>query len=326
MSKRDIYKPRDNRPYAYPEAIELMHGIQDVYWRHTEVNFNSAKQEIQEMDLLKREGMIRNLLCISTIEVAVKKFWTQLGNHFPVLEWDMLGVVAGESEVRHFEAYSHLLSVLNLEKRFEEIKEVPAIKGRFDYLNKYLKLSPNNSDPRKYIIKLILFSCLIEHTSLFGQFIPTVYYYRKWGLLKDVKNVIAWTAIDEGQHFQIGATIVNILREEKPEFFDEELNSMVRKACIKSVKYESDILDWIWEYGELDGLTKKNILDFMKNQVNTSLEQMGFEKCFDEEEISLEETDFFYKEVYGDVNEDFFSIRPTNYTVSDTSFSGEDLF
>lgn len=326
MSKRDIYKRRDSRPYLYPEAIQLKNMIQDVYWRHTEVNFNSAKQDIQGMEYHLKEGMLRNLLCISTIEVAVKKFWTQLGDHFPVLEWDMLGVVAGESEVRHLEAYSHILGILGLEERFEEVKNIPAIKGRFDYLNKYLKLSPSNSDPRKYIIKLILFSCLIEHTSLFGQFVPTLYYYKKWGLLKDIKNIVAWTSIDEVCHFQIGATLVKILREEKPEYFDEELEDMVRKACLKSVKYESQILDWIWENGELEGLSKKNILDFMKNQVNDSMKQMGFEPCFDEEDISLKETDFFYKEVYGDTSADFFAFRPTDYTVSNVSFSEEDLF
>ena len=144
--------------------------------------------------------------------------------------------------------------------------------------------------------------------------------------MKDVRNIISWTSIDEALHFQIGATIVKILREEHPEFFDEDLSDMVRKACVKSIKYESDILDWIWEDGEIEGLNKKNILDFMKNQVNTSLEQMGFEPCFDREELSLKETDFFYKEVYGDNSTDFFSSRPTDYTVSNISFSEEDLF
>ena len=130
---RDIYLPRYDRPFEYPEAIELINSIQDVYWRHTELSFASDKQEIDELDKLRREGALRNMLAISTVEVTLKTFWTQLGSHFPKLEWDMLGVVAGESEVRHFNSYSHLLGLLGLEKRFKEIEEVPAIKGRFDY-------------------------------------------------------------------------------------------------------------------------------------------------------------------------------------------------
>lgn len=226
---------------------------------------------------------------------------------------------------RHYLSYSHLLGLLDLEERFAEVKEVPAIKGRFEYLEKYLKLSPNNSDPRKYVLKLILFSLLMEHAGLFGNFVPLLYYFTKWGKMKDIKNIVQWSAIDESTHFQIGATIVNILRVEHPEFFDEELDDMVRKACIKSIKYEKNILDWVWENGELEGLTKENIISFMKNQVNTSLKTMGFKECF-EDVGDLEPTDFFFREIYGDQMTDFFSSRPTDYTVGDISITKDDLF
>lgn len=324
-TSRNIFEKTTDRPFKYPEAIKLMEMIQDSYWRHTELSFVSDKQEVDTMPFHMKEGVLRNMLAISTIEVAVKKFWSQLGSHFGALEWDMLGQVASESECRHYLSYSHLLALLGLEDRFEEVNNVPAIKGRFDYLDKYLKLSPNNSDTKKYLVKLILFSCLIEHTSLFGQFVPLMYYFKKWGKMKDIRNIISWTALDENIHFKIGSTIVNILRQEQPELFDGELIDMVIKSCKKSIKYEKDILDWIWENGELEGLSKENIISFMKNQVNTSLKEMGFTECF-EEIGDLTTTDFFFMEVYGDSNVDFFALRPTDYTVGDVSISSNDLF
>lgn len=325
MAQRDIYAKTTDRPFRYPEAIKLMEDIQNVYWRHTELTFASDKQEIDAMPYHLKEGVLRNMLAISTIEVAVKTFWGQLGSHFGAIEWDMLGICAAESENRHYLSYSHLLGLLGLEDRFKEVQGVPSIKGRFDYLDKYLKLSPNNSDPRKYIIKLILFSCLMEHTSLFGQFVPLMYYFKKWGKMKDIRNIIKWTSLDEAKHFQIGLTIINILRQERPEYFDNELEEMVRKACLKSIKYEKAILDWIWENGELEGLSKDNILSFMKNQVNESLSQMGFEPCF-EDVGDLTPTEFFFMDVYGDANGDFFAVRPVAYTVGDISVTSDDLF
>lgn len=325
MTKRDIYSPRFDRPFEYPEAIDLLTKLRQTYWLHSELAFASDPQEIDQMEEHMKEGVLRNLLCISTIEVTIKTFWTQLGSHFPKIEWDNLGVTAGESEARHYDAYSHILDILNLNERFAEIQKVEAVKGRFDYLNKYLKLSPNNSDPKKYIVKLILFSCLMEHTSLFGQFIPLMYYYKKWGKMKDIRNIVKWSAVDEKLHFQIGATIVNILRHEHPEFFDDELNDIVHKACKKSIKYEKDILDWVWEKGELEGLSKDNILSFMKNQVNESLKVMGFDPCFDNIG-DLEPTDFFKIEVFADANDDFFAVRPVDYTIGDISITKDDLF
>lgn len=57
-------------------------------------------------------------------------------------------------------------------------------------------------------------------------------------IMKDIRNVIKWTALDEQLHFNMGVMIINILRKEHPELFDEELSDIIKKACIKSVKYE----------------------------------------------------------------------------------------
>lgn len=325
MQKRDIYKKRDLPwPPMYPEAIELMESLQRAFWLESQVPFSADVQEIDGMPFHMKEGVLRNLLCVATIEVAIKTFWPQLGSHFPHHEWDMVGIEAGEAESRHFMSYNKILRLTNLEDRFAEVAKIPAIKKRYEYLDKYLKLSPNNSDPRKYIIKLILFSCLMEHTSLFGQFVPLVYYFKKFGQLKDIKNIVKWTATDEMLHFKVGGTLVNILREEHPEYFDEELTAMIKKACTKSIKYEKDILDWVWENGELEGLSKENILSFMKEQVNFSLKYMGFDPCF-EDVGDLKPTDFFKRELFGDSYDDFFAVRPADYTMGGVAFTPDQL-
>lgn len=324
--KRDIYKKRTlPLPFHYPEAVELMDKLNGSFWLESQVTFAADRQEIDNMSLAKREGVLRNLLCVATIEVAIKTFWPQLGSHFPHHEWDMLGITAGESENRHFMAYSKILRVTNLEDRFKEVAEIPAIQKRYEYLEKYLKLSPNNADPKKYIVKLILFSCLMENISLFSQFVPLVYYFKEYGQLKDIKNVVKWSAVEEKLHFQIGATIINILRDEHPEYFTEELEEIVVKACRKSLRYEKDILDWVWENGELEGLSKDNILSFMKSQANESLSQMGFKPCF-EDVGDLKPTSFFNQILFGDSYDDFFAIRPTDYTMGGSSFTADNLF
>lgn len=326
MDKRDIFKPRfEARPYEYPEAIELLELLANTYWRHTELSFNADVNDIDNLPPHEKEIVIRSLLAISTIEVAVKAFWGQLGSHFPANEWDMLGIQAAESENRHFMGYSHLLNLLNLDKRFSEVKNVPAIQGRFDYLNKYLKLSPQNSDKKKYVIKLILFSILIEHVSLFAQFTTVLYFFRHRGIMKDVRNIIAWSGMDEKIHFKIGSTIINILREEHPEMFDEELNTIVRKACIKSIKYEESILDWVFENGELEKMSKSDLLNYLKNQVNESLVETGFNPCF-EDVGDLTNTDFFYDEIFADSFDDFLAMRPVDYTIGDIAITKDSLF
>ena len=68
-----------------------------------------------------------------------------------------LGATASESEVRHSDSYDRLLDILGFQEYYKKALQDDAIKGRFTYLDKYLKLSPHNSDNRKYVLKLILF-------------------------------------------------------------------------------------------------------------------------------------------------------------------------
>ena len=52
------------------------------------------------------------MLAISQIEVAVKSFWGDLYHRIPKPEIGSVGSTFAESEVRHADAYSHLLEIL----------------------------------------------------------------------------------------------------------------------------------------------------------------------------------------------------------------------
>ena len=136
-----IFTPRKNfKPFIYPEAIELMERLNHTYWLHSELTFGADKSEIEKLELYEQIAIRRSLTAIATIEMQLKTFWSQLGDHFPHAEWSMLGIAAGESENRHAMAYSHLITLLDLEEEFIKCLEIPALNGRYEYLSKYLKL------------------------------------------------------------------------------------------------------------------------------------------------------------------------------------------
>ena len=172
-----IFKERlAYKPSEYPEADELRLKLTHSFWTHDELTFEGDKIDFNNLSTEEKEIILRTLTLIATVEVKVKDFWSQLGNHFPKPEFKNLGVTAGESEVRHSESYDRLLDVLNMQEYYKTSLENEYISGRFHYLDKYLKLSPNNSDNSKYLLKLILFSTLIENVSLFAQFATVMYF------------------------------------------------------------------------------------------------------------------------------------------------------
>ena len=321
-----IFEERFNyKPFEYPEIEELGSKLTDTFWTHKELTFEGDKIDFHNLNDIEKEIVLRTLTLIATIEVKVKDFWGQLGNHFPKPEIKELGAIASESEVRHTKSYDKLLSVLDMEEYYNKALKNDFILGRFNYLDKYLKLSPHNSDNSKYLLKLILFSVLIENVSLFSQFATIMYFYKHNGIMKDIRNIVKWTSIDEQLHFNIGVLLTNILRKEFPEMFTSDLEEVVHKACLKAIKYESKLLEWVFEKGELQKMSRENLEDYMKFRVNESLDQLGFKKLF-ENQKSPKELDFFYEEVFADSQDDFFGVRPVDYTLKDIAITGEDLF
>ena len=321
-----IFEERFNyKPFEYPEIEELGSKLTDTFWTHKELTFEGDKIDFHNLNDIEKEIVLRTLTLIATIEVKVKDFWGQLGNHFPKPEIKELGAIASESEVRHTKSYDKLLSVLDMEEYYNKALKNDFILGRFNYLDKYLKLSSHNSDNSKYLLKLILFSVLIENVSLFSQFATIMYFYKHNGIMKDIRNIVKWTSIDEQLHFNIGVLLTNILRKEFPEMFTSDLEEVVHKACLKAIKYESKLLEWVFEKGELQKMSRENLEDYMKFRVNESLDQLGFKKLF-ENQKSPKELDFFYEEVFADSQDDFFAVRPVDYTLKDVSISGDDLF
>ena len=320
-----IFKERlTYKPSEYPEADELRLKLTHSFWTHDELTFEGDKIDFNNLSTEEKEIILRTLTLIATVEVKVKDFWSQLGNHFPKPEFKNLGVTAGESEVRHSESYDRLLDVLNMQEYYKSSLENEYISGRFHYLDKYLKLSPSNSDKSKYLLKLILFSTLIENVSLFAQFATVMYFYRHKGIMKDIRNIIKWTSIDEQLHFNIGVLIVNILRKEYPEMFTRELTQEVYKSCKKAIKYEGELLNWVFEKGELPKMSKVDLEDYMKSRVDDSLVALGFEKLFNVGEP--QSLHFFYEEVFADSQDDFFAVRPVDYSLKDMVINGEELF
>jgi ribonucleoside-diphosphate reductase beta chain len=121
---RDIFKPRKHlKPYEYPELYEYVNAIRHSYWIHTEFNFVSDVQDFKVNVTEVEKSAIKNaMLAIAQIEVAVKSFWGDIYKKMPKPEIGAVGATFAESEVRHTDAYSHLLEILGLNQDFKEIQ------------------------------------------------------------------------------------------------------------------------------------------------------------------------------------------------------------
>ncbi|MBW3518822.1 ribonucleotide-diphosphate reductase subunit beta [Flavobacterium sp. NKUCC04_CG] len=322
-----IFDKRINyKPFEYPGVYQFTEAINKSYWVHSEVDFTADTQDFHS-HLTKGEQIAikHSLLAIAQIEVAVKSFWGNIYHHFPKPEFNGLGSTFAECEFRHSEAYSRLLEVLGYNDEFEDLLTVPVIKKRVDYLSTVLE-NANSTDRKKYVVSLILFSLLIENVSLFSQFAIILSFTRFRGLMKNVSNIIAWTSIDEQVHANAGIYIINAIREEFPDFFDEELVNHIQEVVKHSIEIEKNILEWIFENGEIEIVTKEDLLNFMKFRVDESMRKIGLKDIYGITAEEYKPMAWFEEEVFANSLDDFFAKRPVDYTKHDKSITADDLF
>ncbi|MEM1337079.1 MAG: ribonucleotide-diphosphate reductase subunit beta [Bacteroidota bacterium] len=323
----NIFEKRINlKPYEYPELYEYVPAIRHSYWIHTEFNFTSDIQDFKSrLSGVERSAITNTMLAISQIEVAVKTFWGDIYHRMPKPEIGSVGATFAESEVRHHDAYSHLLEILGLNKEFESLKKKPVIMKRVQYLETALR-NAKSEDNKEYAESILLFSLFIEHVSLFSQFLIIMAFNKHKNMLKGISNVVEATSKEEQIHGDFGIDVIKIIQREHPEWFDATYQMAIQQLCEDAFNAESKIVDWIFEAGELDFLPKAVVNEFLKNRFNNSLESIGIQKIFDVDPKLLAQTEWFDDEIIGTKHGDFFVKRSINYSKRTQSITSDDLF
>lgn len=325
--KRDLFKKRIAlRPYEYPELLEYVDGIRHSYWLHTEFNFTSDIHDYKAgINEAERSALKNAMLAIAQVEVSVKTFWGDVYKKIPKPEIGAVGATFAESEVRHADAYANLIDILGLNDEFDNIKSVPAIMDRVNYVEKAISYATFGTE-KEYSKTLLLFSLFIEHVSLFSQFLIIMSFNKHKSMFRGMSNVIEATSKEEQIHGLFGIDLIKIIQQEHPEWFDDQYKESVVKLCQEAYAAEEKIIDWIFEKGELDFLPKDVVKEFIKNRFNKSLVSLGMDKVFEINDATLAKTDWFDDEIMTTKHGDFFVKRSVNYNKRVASITGDDLF
>jgi len=231
------------KPNLYPWTQDFIDVMEEGHWTAKEFNFQSDLHDyLVTFTDAEREVIKNDLSAIAQIEVAVKKFWSKVGDNFPHPSINDLGVVMSHVEVIHNIAYEKLLNVLNLDDVFEENLKLDIIKGRVKYLRKYTHRYYENSK-KQYLYALVLFTLFVENVSLFSQFYVINWFNRYKNVLKDTAQQVAYTAKEETVHALVGTKLINTLRGEYPELFDEELEKRILDEAQEAFGCEAKIID-----------------------------------------------------------------------------------
>ena len=314
------------KPDLYPWTKQFIEAIWKGFWTPEEFNFRSDYSQFKtDLTEAEQQIVVRTMSAIGQIEIAVNSFWADVGKNLRHPSIKDLGSAMANSEVIHNMAYEKILDVLHMTHVFEENMNEEVIKNRVNYLRKY-----NNKvyedDQKQYIYSIILFTLFVENVSLFSQFYIIMHMNRNKAVMKDCAQQVQYTRNEEMLHAQVGIKLIQTLRNEYPEYFDEELHQRIKQECVDSLKAESKVIDWIMGDYAIKGLDANILKSFIAYRMADSVEQIGFDGSdikYDQDLV--DETFWFEEELLGANMTDFFQKRPVEYAKGQ-GITADDLF
>ncbi len=323
-----IFEERKNyKPFEYNHITDpLINAMWAGHWTHNEFNFLNDVQDYKTK-LTKQEQQVikRAILLTSQVEVAVKSYWSNIGKLLPKPEIADMGAVFGGVEVIHSKAYAEILTKLGLEEEFTELLKEKIVKGRVDYLSKYVNKIYKN-DHKNICYSLVLFTLFTEYTALFSQFYILLGFNRFNNVLKDVANVVQYTSKEENLHAEGGIALLLEIKKENPELFDLEFENKIKEEVLEAYKAESELIDWIIGDYSNSFLSKDILKTYVKRRLNECLEKMDLPVVFTLDEELSKKTVWMDEEVYASALTDFFHKRPIEYVKKMKTFNESDLF
>ena len=314
------------KPNRYPWTQEFIDVMWAGHWTPNEFDFKSDMHDFKTILTPEEQQItIRTLTAIGQIEIAVKTFWARLGDNLKHPSLYDMGVVMSSVEVIHNIAYEKLITVLGLQDHFEQNLKHAVIDGRVKYLKKYL--SKEYTDTKKqYIYSLILFTLFVENISLFSQFYIVLWLGRYRNVLKDTNQQVLYTKNEELIHAQIGVQLINVIRSEYPDLFDQELEDKIVYEAKEAFIAESKIVDWI--LGDYTGerMSADILKGYIKYKVNESMTAIGYKEVYNIDDATRRDFEWMNEETLGNSMTDFFFKKPTEYSKKSRVISGEELF
>ena len=104
--------------------------------------------------------------------------------------------------------------------------------------------------------------------------------------LKGVGQIVEWSIRDESMHSEAGCWLFKTLLEENPELKTYELEAAINEAALLSLHLELEFIEKVYSLGDLEGCSKYDLINFIKNRVNTKLGDLGYKPIITDVDMS----------------------------------------
>jgi ribonucleoside-diphosphate reductase beta chain len=239
------------RPMRYPLFYDMYKAAIRNTWTVEEVDFSTDLVDLSRRLLPAEKHLVQRLVAFFATgdSIVANNLVLNLYKHVNAPEARMYLSRQLYEEALHVQFYltlldSYIPDIKDRERAFDAIKNIPSIKAKADFCFRWmdsihqLERLDTAADRRRFLLNLITFACAVEGLFFFAAF-AYVYFMRSKGLLNGLASGTNWVFRDESMHMQFALEVVDTVRREEPELFDDRLVADVHRMLAEAVECET---------------------------------------------------------------------------------------
>ena len=277
------------RPMRYPQFYEMYRDAIRNTWTVEEIDFSDDIVDLQRKLLPAERHLINRLVAFFATgdSIVSNNLVLNLYQHINTPEARMYLSRQLYEEALHVQFYLTLLDTYIPEtderaQAFAAIDNIPSIrrKGEFcfkwiDSINDLTELR-TREDRKQFLLNLICFAACIEGLFFFGAF-AYVYFLRSKGLLNGLASGTNWVFRDESCHMNFAFAVIEQVRREEPDLFDDDLGARIREMIREAVECEYGFAEDLLSQG-ISGMTLTNMREYLQYVADQRFLTLGLPK------------------------------------------------
>jgi ribonucleoside-diphosphate reductase beta chain len=279
------------RPMRYPTFFEMFKdGIRNT-WTVEEVDFSTDLVDLRSRLTPAEIHLIQRLVAFFATgdSIVSNNLVLNLYKHINSPEARLYLSRQLFEEAVHVQFYLTLLDnyVPDPEARaaaFAAVENIPSITKKAQFCMRWmdsiqqLDALKTPEQRKQFLLNLVCFAGCIEGLFFFAAF-AYVYFLRSRGLLNGLAAGTNWVFRDESCHLEFAFEVVNVVRSEEPELFDEGLKQqiveMMKEAVSCELQFAEDLLS-----GGVAGLSVREMRQYLEYVADSRVARLGMAPIF----------------------------------------------
>jgi len=302
LDTRDYYKPFD-----HPWMFDYYSQQNQMHWFPEDVPLHNDVKDWQDLNESEKNLLTQIFRLFTQSDVDVGSGYVdRYMKIFKKPEARMMMSAFANMESIHQHAYSLLLDTVGMpEIEYKAFAEYEAMADKHEYID---AVRVTKGDRQSIAKALAIYSAFTEGLQLFSSFIILLNFPR-FGKMKGMGQIITYSIRDESMHVEAMTKLFREFIQENIELWTDDFKAEIYQACREMVDLEDRFLDLVFEQGDIRGLTKKEMQQYIRYIADRRLLQLGLKPNYNVKDNPLDWLD----DVLGVEHQNFFEGRATTY-------------